>query len=254
MGTSYRESQETISISAGPGGPARLPGPVRGVLLDTCNVLYDDTVWRRWVLQLLTHLGLHTNYHCFFYVWDRDYLDDVHRGRCGFCEAFEAFLRAAGLSRGQIEEVEAACQARRRLLETETRPLPGVRSTLARLHRFGMVLGAIANSDCPARQLRQRLGRFGLGEPFAAVVSSIDLGRTMPEEVVYRAALEAMGLPAGQVAFVGHDPAQLDGAAALGMPTIAFNFDPGARAGAYLVRFQDLADLLDTQPPLAAAG
>ena len=37
--------------------PSRLATPVRGLLLDMCNVLYDDTVWRRWVLQLLGHLG-----------------------------------------------------------------------------------------------------------------------------------------------------------------------------------------------------
>ena len=105
MGTSHRGPHGTISIPVASGG---LPGPVRGVLLDTCNVLYDDTVWRRWVLQLLTHLGLSTSYRCFFHVWERDFLGEVHCGRRDFWEAFEAFLRAVGLSRGQIEEVEAA--------------------------------------------------------------------------------------------------------------------------------------------------
>ena len=104
-------------LAAGhPPRSARLPEPVRGVLFDACNVLYDDTVWRRWVLKLLCHLGLHTNYCCFFRVWERDYLDEVHRGGRDFCDAFAAFLRSVGLTPGQIDEVQAASQGRRRHL------------------------------------------------------------------------------------------------------------------------------------------
>ncbi len=234
--------------------PARLPGSIRGVLFDMCNVLYDNTVWRRWVLQLLSHLGLHANYRCFFRVWDRDYLDDVHRGRRGFGEAFEAFLRSVGLTPGQIDEVNAACQTRRRHLEASARPLPGVKSTLTRLHQRGIVLGAICNSEHPAGVLQERLDRFGIGELFVTVVSSIELRRTIPDAAGYRAALEAMGLPAEQVAFVGHDTAELAGATAVGMPTVAFNFDPDAQADVRLGRFEELLEAVGTSQPFAAAG
>jgi len=244
----------SIPIADAGNRPIRLPRPVRGVLFGMCNVLYDDTVWRRWVLQLLTHLGLHTNYRCFFHVWDRDYLDDVHRGRREFCEACEAFLLAVGLSRGQIDEGEASCRARRRHLEATARPLPGVKTTLERLHQSGFVLGVISNSEHPASVLRQRLNRFALGGLFTAVVSSIDLGRTMPEELCYRTALKDMKLPAEQVAFVDHHTAKLAGAAAVGMPTIAFNFDPDAKADVYLGHFEELLEVLSTQQPFAAAG
>lgn len=234
--------------------PSRLATPVRGLLLDMCNVLYDDTVWRRWVLQLLGHLGLQTNYRCFFHVWDRDFLDDVHRGERSFCDAFEAFLRSVGLSHGQIDEMKAACLARRRHLEVSTRPLPGVRTTLTRLHRAGFVLGAIANSEYPADTLRERLARFGVGELFTTVISSIDLGATMPSATGYRAALHAMGLSAAQVAFVDHDSGELAGATAVGMPTVAFNFDPEAEADVYLGRFEDLINVVGPCPLLTAAG
>jgi hypothetical protein len=116
---------------------ATLPGPIRGVLFDMGNVLYDDTLWRRWVLRLLGHIGLHTNYRSFFRIWDRDYLDDVHRGRREFFEAFQAFLLSAGLSHSQIDELEAACRARHHQLEVDARPLPGVKTTLERLHQSG---------------------------------------------------------------------------------------------------------------------
>ena len=52
---------------------ARLPGGVRGVLFDLGNVLYDDTMWRRWMLRLLQHLGLQTHYRGFCRVWDREH-------------------------------------------------------------------------------------------------------------------------------------------------------------------------------------
>lgn len=237
-----------------PHRPARLPGPIRGLLFEMGNVLYDDTVWRRWVLKLLSHLGLHTNYHCFFRIWDRDYLGEVHRGRRDFCEAFEAFLLSAGLSHGQINEVEAACRARRHQLEAGARPLPGVRTTLQRLRQSNLALGVLSNSEHPAAALRQRLLRLAVGKLFTTVVSSIDLQRTMPDPACYLTAARAMNLPTEHVAFVGHDTAELAGAMAVGMPAIAFNFDTDARADVYLARFEELLDVIATQPPLAAAG
>ena len=245
---------DSIPISiASAGRPARLPEPVSGLLLDTCNVLYDDTIWRRWLLQLLSRLGMHTNYHCFFRIWDRDYLGDVYRGRRPFREAFEAFLLSAGLSRGQIEEIEATCQTRRREQQSSVRPLPGVTATLLRLHGAGLLLGAIGNSEYPASHLRRRLARFGIEGLFSTVVSSIDLKQIMPEKACYLAAIEDMKLPAEQVAFVGHDTAELAGAAAIGMPTIAFNFDRDAHADVYLARFEELADVVCAPRPFAAA-
>ncbi len=232
----------------------RMPRRVRGLLFDTCNVLYDNTVWRRWVLQLLTHVGLHTNYRPFFRIWDRDFLDDVHCGRRTFREAFESFLRSVGLSPAQIDEVEAASDARRRHIEDDIRPLPGVRSTLARLYRSGVVLGAIGNSEHPASVQRQWLGRFGLDELFVTVLSSTDLRLTMPDAVCYRTALKAMNLSAEEVAFVGHDAAELAGAAEVGLATVAFNYDPDAQADAFLARFDELIEVAGTADPLAVAG
>ena len=85
-----------------------------------------------------------------------------------------------------------------------------------------------------------------------AIVSSIDLGRTMPDPACYLTAVKAMGLQAGQVAFVGHDTMQLDGAAAVGMPTIAVNHDPDARADLYLGRLDEMLDLFPTSQARAA--
>lgn len=232
----------------------RLTGPIDGLLLDACNVLYDDTQWRRWLLRLLARLGLHTNYCSFFRVWDRDYLDEVHAGRRPFGEALGDFLLSVGLSRGQIEEVMAACQAHRRSSQDCLRPLTGIRGTLEKLQRAGLVLGVISNCEHPADVLRGQLDQLLGGPLVAAVISSRDLERTMPDPACYRAALAALELPADRVAFVGHDPAQLAGAAAVGMPTIAFNWDADARADIYIDCFEELLPLAGGRLPRAAAG
>jgi FMN phosphatase YigB (HAD superfamily) len=207
-----------------------LSRPVAGLLFDMDDVLHDATAWRRWLMQLLARMGLHSTYACLFRVWDRDFLDDVHRGRRPFCEAFEAFLLAVGLSRPQIDEVKAACQARRR------------------------ELGVLANSESTAEVLGRQLDRYGLEGLFTTVVSSIDLGRTKPDPAAYLTALRNMKLRPEQVAFVGHDTAELDGATAVGMHTVAFNFDRDARADVYLARFEELLDAIGVRTPFAAAG
>jgi HAD superfamily hydrolase (TIGR01509 family) len=233
---------------------ARALRPVRGLLFDPGDVLYDATLWRRWLFKLLARLGLRTNYRSFFHLWDHEYLADVYRGKRDFHEALESFLLAAGLSHGQIDEVEMACKGRRCQDEAAARPLAGIKATLRALRASGTVLGVVGNYEHPVSVLASHLDHLGLEGLFDAVVSSFDLGSTLPEPPCYQAALAAMRLPPEQVAFVGHDSDELAGAARVGMQTIAFNFDPEAQADAYLVRFDELLDMAAAAPRSAAAG
>ena len=221
-----------------------LPRPVEGLLFDMGDVLYDATLWRRWLLRVLSQLGVHTSYRSFFHLWDHDFLDDVYRGRREFCEAFQAFLLSVGLSPGQIDEVEAACQARRNEWELNVRLLPGVKPTLGKLHAAAVTMGVLSDSEYPAAVLGERLQRLGLGGMFHTVVSSLDLERIKPDPVCYRTALRAMELSADRVAFVGHDSEELAGAAGVGMATIAFNYDTDAKADVFITRFEEILPLV----------
>jgi HAD superfamily hydrolase (TIGR01509 family) len=213
---------------------------VAGLVFDMGDVLYDATLWRRWLLQLLSRMGVQTCYRTLFKVWDIDYLDAMHRGEREYHEAFRSFLLSAGLTPGLVDEIEAASHARKRELELSTRPLPGVRATLGRLHSAGLSLGVLTDSESTAPRVRERLSQLGIADHWSAVVSSRDLGETKPHAACYRAALEAMGLPPARVAFVGHDAEELQGAADVGMPTIAFNYEPGVAADIYVERFDEL--------------
>ncbi len=250
----FRMRAVSIRPANGPRGPLRAPRPIRGLLLDACNILYDDTEWRRWLLRLLVRLGLRTEYGPFFRIFDRDYLDAVYRGQRPFGDALDAFLISAGLSAGQAEEVHRALDSHRRHRDASHRPLIGVRETLAQLGSAGMKLGVLCNSEHPGEAIRQQLAEL-LGEsPWAAVISSRDLGCTMPDAACYRAALHAVQLPAADAAFVGHDARELRGAAIEGLSTIAFNSDRDARADVYLQRFEDLIELTRFSPCCSAVA
>jgi HAD superfamily hydrolase (TIGR01509 family) len=239
------------------GARPRLLRPVSGLLLDMGDVIHDTTVWRRWLLRVLARTGLlgpRVDYKEFCRVWDREYLGDVHRGRRDFRDAFRAFLASFGLTSAQVDEVERACQTRRRQIDADAQPLPGVRATLARLDEAGFALAVLSDSEHPSSVLEEQLERFGLGGVFVSVISSPDVGQTTPEPAGYLRSLRAMKLRADEAAFVGHDVAGLSGAAELGMQTIAFNYDPDATADAYLARFDELLDLVGARTPYRAAG
>jgi HAD superfamily hydrolase (TIGR01509 family) len=218
---------------------------VEGLVFDMGDVLFDATAWRLWLLQLLNRMGLQAAYRTFYDVWDREYLDEVHCGRRDYADAFDAFLRAGGLTRSQIDEVNAASQIRKARLEDEVRPFPGVRSTLARLHAGGIRMAVLSDSESSGEAIDGRLTRMGLGEYFTAVISSADLGVTKPARTGYDRAVAALGLPAARTAFVGHDADELRGARRAGLRTLAFNFERDAAADLYLGRFEELVPLLD---------
>lgn len=238
--------------------PLRALRPIRGLLLDAGNILYDDTDWRRWLLRLLLRLGLRTEYGPFFRLFERDYLDAVYRGQRPFSDALDEFLISTGLTSGEAEEVHRALESHRHHSDAGRRPLIGVRETLAQLHGRGMKLGVLCNSEYSGEAIRQQLtellGASPCESPWAAVLSSRDLGCTMPEAACYRAALAALQLPAAEVAFVGHDARELRGATVQGLATIAFNSDRDAQADVYLRRFEELIELTHFSPGCSAAA
>ncbi len=220
-------------------------GRLRGIVFDMGDVLHDATLWRRWLYQLLVRMGLHSHYRTLYRVWEMDFLPDVHLGKRDFADAFHFFLLSLGLSRGQIDEIEAASQARKRELELDVRPLPGVRDTIQRLAGRGIQLAVLNNSERTGDELQSHLDRLGLGGCFSPVISSVDLQCTKPSPICYRAALARMGLPSDAVAFVGHDRAELAGAWAVGLRTLAFNHEVGARADHYLTHFEELLQIVE---------
>ncbi len=211
----------TVRLAVSSGRGASLGSPVRAVVIVAGDVLFDQTAWHRWLLQLLMRMGIHTHFGPFCHVWEGDYLSDVHRGKGEYWASLRRFLQATGLSRGQIEEVIAASIPRRRELEERARPLPGVRATLSRLADMPIKLATVANTHQPHTQLQCRLNRLGLAEYFDDVISSHDVGAVLPEADIYHAIVSKLDLNPEQVAFVAHKPHELHGAMRVGLQAVA---------------------------------
>jgi putative hydrolase of the HAD superfamily len=75
------------------------------------------------------------------------------------------------------------------------------------------------------------------------VACSTAVGTRKPARAIYQHALDALGLPPGDVAFVGHDARELDGARRVGLTTVAVNYDPDAQADYVLEALLDLLGL-----------
>ena len=217
----------------------------KAIVFEMDNVLHDATVWRRWLVRVLAHLGVTIDYRTFYRAWDHDYLPQVFSGRRDFEEAFQGFLLESGLTWQVIDELEGASRIWRVAMEADVRPLPQVASTLARLTAANLPLAILANSAQTASCLSERLMRMKLHSHFSAVISSLDLEAAKPSSACYHAALAAIGCSASEAVYVGYDKDALAGAAAVGMQTVGFNHQEDAQADELLSRFDELLDVVD---------
>ena len=234
-------------------GAGEFSRPVRGILFDMEDVLYDGTAWRRWLLQQLPRIGLHTHYQAFYHVWGRDYLAAAFAGRGEYWDTLREYLVSAGLSAGQVDEVLTAGQTKYLALQRSIRPLRGVISTVAHLAASGLQLGVVCNSTLATPELSRRLDRLGMRGRFCCLVTSLATGSVKPDSRIYAAALSALDLSATEVVYVGHNTAELAGAARAGMRTIAVNHGSDAAADVFLDSIDELLHLVGNRP-LRRAG
>lgn len=216
------------------------------LVFDAADVLYDASIWSRWLVQQLHRLGLHTHYQAFVHVLQHDYLAQAYRADRSYGHAFHNFLCSLGLSHGQVDEVLVAAQGARRRFDRQRRPLPGVRQTLRTLAEAGLPMAVLCNSVQSSAQLSATLDQLQLRQDLCVVLSSRDLRMALPEGGAYHAAIEALGETAERVAFVGHDSLELAGASAVGMRTVAFNAAGPVTAEVHLDRFDQLLCLVDS--------
>jgi FMN phosphatase YigB (HAD superfamily) len=212
---------------------------LRGVIFDAPGLLYDSSLWRRWLLNLLTRMGMHTHYDVFYDIWDHEFACNVQAGRCKWRDALELFLRSAGVSQAQIDEVIPALRAKRKQFELDMRPLPGVVETLQSIHQQGYRMAAAADTTSTAAELGCKLERLGIHGRFDCVISSIDVGHAMPEPAAYIASLVVLDLRPDEVAFVSSLPSHVVGAKNFGMKIVGVDCEL-EEADAHVERFSQL--------------
>ncbi len=117
--------------------------------------------------------------------------------------------------------------------------------TLKKLKAMGFMLGIITDTAVPAYVKMRWFENGGFGDVWDAYISSREFGYQKPDPRIYQAALDQLGVSAGQSVFVGHSPEELVGANALGMHTIGFNLDTGAQAEHIAEKFGDIVRIIE---------
>lgn len=90
---------------------------------------------------------------------------------------------------------------------------------VVRAVRRRMPVGLLTNATT---RLRDDLARLGLDREVDVVVSSAEVGVAKPDEAVYWAACEALGLAPEEVLFVDDTPAHVAGARDAGLEAVRF--------------------------------
>jgi putative hydrolase of the HAD superfamily len=116
----------------------------------------------------------------------------------------------------------------------------GVPETINQLKEKGYILGIITDTAMPISKKLNWFDQSGFGGLWDVFISSKELGVRKPDPEMYEKAIQQVGICPTDAVFVGHKISELEGAHAVGMKTIAFNFDEGAIADFYIDQFCDL--------------
>jgi 2-haloalkanoic acid dehalogenase type II len=169
--------------------------------------------------------------------WRRTYLKLTYD--CGVYRPYEDLVREAA------REAGVATTAVDKLVEywDTLEPWSEAPLILNHLSGRGVRLGVVTN--CSTRLGRRAAERVGV--PFDAVVTSEEVGFYKPRPEPYRAVLDRLGTDPGRTLFVAGSPADIPGAAGVGMPVFWHN-----RAGLSFVSDQARPFLIaDSLHPLA---
>jgi putative hydrolase of the HAD superfamily len=214
------------------------PQKLQAFLFDAADVLYYLPNRGDKLALFLEGLGLNNSNHS--QEARLALMDQAFVGLIDLDQYREGQLRLYGVTRPEV--VARGLQ----ILEEEAddiRFFDGVCETLLSLKRRGLMLGVITDTSL---SLHVKLGWFergGFGEVWDSVVSSKEIGIRKPSPEIYLAALKQLGLSSNEAAFVGHKKTELDGAHAVGLKTIAFNYEETAIADFFIEKFPDLLRL-----------
>jgi HAD superfamily hydrolase (TIGR01549 family)/HAD superfamily hydrolase (TIGR01509 family) len=216
--------------------PANMtPNPVRALLFDAGDMLYYRAEPGCYLKKFLEELGLNLEEN---HAVERFTLrQQAYRGQIDQEEYQETLLQLYGIT--QPEQVERGLIALKKD-ENNVQFFDGVKETLFALKDKGYLLGIVTDTANPVHAKLGWFERGGFGHVWDSITSSTDIGVRKPNAKIYHAALKQLGVSTDQAVFLGHKTSELEGARAVGMKTIAFNYDEGAPADYYVEKFADI--------------
>jgi len=161
------------------------------------------------------------------------------RGELSYAEMVEAFHRQLGigshLSPAQLDQLIQKFSA-----EIEIDPeLPHV---LQELRLRGIRVGMLTNSIHSAKVKMEWLKKAGVSDLFDLIVSSVEEGCQKPSPELFQRFAARVALPPERLAFVGHDPEEVEGAKKAGFVAIGLGC-PMASADFHIRKLGELLEL-----------
>jgi putative hydrolase of the HAD superfamily len=212
--------------------------PIKAFLFDAGDILYHRPKGGQHIRSFLNSIG----------IADidipiekrRELRDQAYKGLITQNQQREEIMFHLGVTDPKL--VQRGCQA----LEDDDNNViffPGVQETLKTLKQNGYLLGIITDTANPISVKLSWFESGGFANVWDSIVSSQEIGVEKPDPMIYQAALDHLGLKPFQAVFVGHNPVELEGARVVGMATVAFNQDPGAKADYSIAHFKDLLSI-----------
>jgi putative hydrolase of the HAD superfamily len=212
--------------------------PIKAFLFDAGDILYHRPKSGHHLRSFLNEIGL---VDIEIPIDKKKQLrDQAYKGLISQNQQREEIMFYLGITDPQL--VQRGCQA----LEDDDNNViffPGVQETLRTLKQNGFLLGIITDTANPISVKLRWFENGGFADVWDSIVSSHEIGIEKPDPKIYQAALDHLGLKPHQAVFVGHNPIELDGANKIGMTTVAFNQDPGAKADFSITHFNDLLSI-----------
>lgn len=196
---------------------------IEGLVLDVGGVIYDDTCWWRWLVQVLSHAGVRIRHDVLWEDWESQYL---RFGKCDeqtFWTSLRQCLNRLGLTDSCCDEVQAAATAQRKHWESNLLPLPGVEATLRDLSQLPIPIDAVVGACSTSEQLGRRLRLLSLASYFHQAISAGDRGCSLLDTSFYQQLVQQQGLAADKVALISSKPRHLYAARRCGLIPIAVN-------------------------------
>jgi HAD superfamily hydrolase (TIGR01509 family) len=159
-------------------------------------------------------------------------------------DVFKASWERAGMSLPdgllyEMADAEQLCWDRIVKLDPDAMPV------LSTLRDRGIKRVLCSNAPFPPEMMRRQVATNGVGPLMDAVIFSSMVGKRKPAVEMYRAALDAVGLAAGRVLFVGNRVREdYDGPRALGMNAVIYTAHNAELAPSGIPTISTLRDLL----------
>jgi putative hydrolase of the HAD superfamily len=214
------------------------PDPIQAILFDAGDVLYHRPQRGCQFKAFLEELGLDQHHPA---TAEKERLaDKAYQGQISQEQYREALVCLYGVT--QPEQIERGKQ----IIASEDDDVqffPAVAETLAALKKTGYLLGIITDTATSVSTKLRWFEKGDFGSVWDSIISSKEIGARKPDPRLYQAALQQLGVKAEQAAFVGHKISELNGAHAMGLKTVAYNYEKSAQADFYIQNFSDLLGL-----------